>query len=179
MSKDSALKKIKDFFVTQLSEQEQSALKDFVAPVVVTLKEVKSKDGKVLSYDGELIAGTMVNEMVEGNAVPAEGAYELEDGSKLMCVAGKVTEVVPMEMAAPAAAPNVAPIVAAEVATQMSAHKELQDKEIKVLKEQVITLTKIVNTILETEITFNDNQVIDETKLSAYQKFKLNRDGHL
>lgn len=182
MSKESAFKKIKDFFVTQLSETEQSALKEFVAPIPtpVTLKEVKTKDAKVLSYDGELAVETIVNDITSGTPVPCEGEYELEDGTKMKCVAGKVTEVMPAE-------PNpmdmnaIAPQVAAEVATQMAAIKlESQNKVNEYLEanlklqNQVVELTKIVNTILETPITLASTPVVDESQLTAWQKFKRN-----
>ena len=188
MSKDSAFKKIKDFFATQLSETEKSALKDFVAPIPtpVTLKEVKTKDAKVLSFDGELIVGASVSDITSGEPVPTEGEYELEDGTKMKCVAGLVTEIMPVEPIDNMDMNKIAPQVAAEVATQMAAIKlssenkttELLEANLK-LQNQVIELTKIVNTILETPIRLASQPSKKEDKpyeeMTKAEQVKFNR----
>jgi hypothetical protein len=187
MSKDSAFKKIKDFFVTQLSEQEQSALKDFVAPIQtpVSLKEVKTKDAKVLNYEGEtLTVDTMVTDVTSGEPVPAEGEYELEDGSKLVCVAGKVTEMIPSAAPEGMDMNKIAPVIAQEVATQMSSIKlssenktnELIEANLK-LQNQVVELTKIVNTILETPISLGEHKEISKPyeEMTKVEKVRFNR----
>lgn len=81
----------------QLNEQPAAA-----QPAPVALKEVKTKEGKVISFDGETLAvSSPVFEVIEGNKTPlADGPYTLEDGSMIMVTGGLVTEM------KPAAAPD-------------------------------------------------------------------------
>jgi len=114
------LDKVKDFITAKFSAEEITAIKTEaakfdVAPVVtapaapVTLKEAKTKDGKSISYDGELAAGTVVTILDPASQAVSPlpvGDYELEDGTKITVTeAGKIGVVTPVVVAAPVQEP--------------------------------------------------------------------------
>ena len=87
------------------------------APIVPAAPvAVKTKDGKVLSFEGELKESTAVMIIDEtGATTPAvTGDYELEDGTIVSITDGLVTAVKKLE----------APKPAEEMAAQLSAHKK-------------------------------------------------------
>lgn len=163
MSKDSVLKKIKDFIVTQLSSDEQKALNEF-KPYEVKMTDVKTADGSMtISFDGTLAVGTKVMDNTSGTPAPlADGEYTLADGTVITVMNGQVAEMETAQAAAtedPMDLQKLAPIVEKAVATQMSAIKLSSDNQVKELKlanealtAQVLTLTSLVNKILETPI---------------------------
>lgn len=65
----------------------------------VSLIDVKTQDGTILSYDGELTVGTEIFVLDETGRTPApDGEYILEDGTKLSVMAGKIEEIEAPEM---------------------------------------------------------------------------------
>lgn len=64
---------------------------------VVKLEDVALIDGTMLSVD-KMEVGAMASFIgADGISMPAEGTYELADGTKVMCVAGVITEIMPKE----------------------------------------------------------------------------------
>ena len=69
------------------------------APVepAVKLEDVKLIDGTMLSVDKMEVGSAATFTGADGVAIPAEGEFELEDGTKVMCAGGLVTEIKPKE----------------------------------------------------------------------------------
>ena len=64
---------------------------------VVKLEDVALIDGTMLSVD-KMEVGAMASFIgADGMSMPAEGTYELADGTKVTCVAGVITEIMPKE----------------------------------------------------------------------------------
>lgn len=64
---------------------------------VVKLEDVALIDGTMLSVD-KMEVGAMASFIgADGMSMPAEGTYELAEGTKVMCVAGVITEIMPKE----------------------------------------------------------------------------------
>lgn len=65
---------------------------------VVKLEDVALIDGTMLSVD-KMEVGAMASFVgADGISVPAEGEFELADGTKVICVAGVITEILAKEM---------------------------------------------------------------------------------
>ena len=89
-----------------LSKETKDALKsallklgiDLPATQVVKLEDVALIDGTMLSVDKMEVGANATFTGADGVAVPAEGEFELADGSKVICVAGVITEIMAKEM---------------------------------------------------------------------------------
>ena len=89
-----------------LSKETKDALKsallklgiDLPATQVVKLEDVALIDGTMLSVDKMEVGAMATFTGADGVAVPAEGEFELADGSKVICVAGVITEIMAKEM---------------------------------------------------------------------------------
>ena len=88
-----------------LSKETKDALKsallklgiELPATQVVKLEDVALIDGTMLSVD-KMEVGAMASFVgADGVAVPAEGTYELADGTKVICMAGVITEIMAKE----------------------------------------------------------------------------------
>ena len=168
----------------KLSEQmpeKKEEVKEEEKKEEVKMSEVTTKDGKVLSYEGELIVGTNVMEVVDGNATAATGTYELENGTMIEAQDGIVKMITP---------PVEAPMVAVEeMKTQLSAQKkdfEVQlssikaemNKEVSALKESLKVALSTLNKILETpiEVKSEDNKTeIPYEQMTKHQQALYNR----
>lgn len=89
-----------------LSKETKDALKsallkfgiDLPATKVETkLEDVALIDGTMLSVDKMEVGANATFTGADGVAVPAEGEFELADGTKIMCAAGLITEIMPKE----------------------------------------------------------------------------------
>ena len=89
-----------------LSKETKDALKsallklgiELPATQVVKLEDVALIDGTMLSVD-KMEVGAMASFIgADGVAVPAEGEFELADGTKVICMAGVITEIMAKEM---------------------------------------------------------------------------------
>ncbi len=67
------------------------------AEPAVKLEDVKLIDGTMLSVDKMEVGAAANFTGADGVAIPAEGEFELEDGTKVICAAGVVTEIKPKE----------------------------------------------------------------------------------
>jgi len=183
------VKKINDYIKTQLSSIEQAIVEAWkkTPALVVKAAEVKTKDGKALSYEGDTLENAMISEVTETGLVAlVTGDYELEDGTMISVLDGKVTMVKKAEVAAPA---DMAALES-KVATQMNAHKVAlekqvsdQAKEIADLKGIVVKMNAMLTEISEApiggeiskEVKNEDWMKLPYEKMSNAQKAKFNR----
>jgi hypothetical protein len=71
-----------------------------VEPVITRLEDVALIDGTMLMVD-KLEVGAKAEFMgADGIAIPAEGEFELADGSKVICAGGLIAEIMPKEVEA-------------------------------------------------------------------------------
>ena len=88
-----------------LSKETKDALKsallkfgiDLPATQVVKLEDVTLIDGTMLSVDKMEVGAMATFTGADGVAVPAEGEFELADGTKVICMAGVITEIMTKE----------------------------------------------------------------------------------
>ena len=88
-----------------LSKETKDALKsallklgiDLPATQVVKLEDVALIDGTMLSVDKMEVGANATFTGADGVAVPAEGEFELADGTKVICMAGVITEIMAKE----------------------------------------------------------------------------------
>lgn len=106
-----------------------------------TFTDVKTTDGMIISYDGDMPAqGMPLFIMTEQGRLPApDGEYELEDGSSIVSVGGLIAEVKPTEAEAPVAPDATAtPDANAPVPpAQPQANGSMDTKPKRVIKSQV------------------------------------------
>jgi len=92
----------------ELSEKAKTAVASYLAKFgidlpakkvepAVKLEDVKLIDGTMLSVDKMEVGAAATFTGADGVAIPAEGEFELEDGTKVICVAGAITEIKPKE----------------------------------------------------------------------------------
>lgn len=167
------------------------------APLPVTLSESKTKDGKILSYEGELKETTVISVMDEATGLPIpapSGEHELEDGTMITVLDGVITAIKKVEAPAAPAVPTVE-----EMQTQLSAHKKeietgyeakLSSQKVEFnnkldeLSKIVLSQAKMIDTFINTPIETvnlaakkpNDELTEDEyNNLSNFEKVKYNR----
>jgi hypothetical protein len=88
-----------------LSKETKDALKsallklgiELPATQVVKLEDVALIDGTMLSVDKMEVGANATFTGADGVAVPAEGEFELADGTKVICMAGVITEIMTKE----------------------------------------------------------------------------------
>ena len=106
--------------------------------VETKLEDVALIDGTMLSVD-KMEVGAMASFVgADGMSMPAEGTYELADGTMVTCVAGLITEIMPKE-----------------VETEATQAKPLED-EMKAILSRLEALEKVYSTkqtSLEAELT--------------------------
>ena len=74
--------------------------KQVETPIVTKLEDVALIDGTMLMVD-KLEVGAKAEFMgADGIAIPAEGKFELADGSKVICAGGLISEIKPKEVEA-------------------------------------------------------------------------------
>lgn len=200
---------IGEFIISKFSKTEIETLKaeaakfdiapvaaPLVAPVApaapVVLKEAKTKDGKSISYDGELAAGTVVTVIDAATSAASPlpvGDYELEDGTKFTVTeAGKIAVVTPVVVAAPVQEPAVAGDMA-KMSIQMSEQKatfetklsayEKESKDIKTelseLKASHGKLLTQFSKMLDTPVPLVTKNRIDDVDISQLKGIERHR----
>ena len=127
-----------------------------VAPAPIALAQVKTKDGAMISYEGEKLEVGVAVKMVGADGVSSDitdGEYELEDGSKVTVKGGLVESIVPM--VAPIVEPLATPEMMAkltEVQTQLEAQTKKYDAlslKFEAMEKTLSTNTSHVKTSLE------------------------------
>jgi len=189
------ISKIKDFIITKLSVDERVALEGLnpvAAPATiptdekkpsteqtpeVKMKEAKTVDGLVFSYDGELVIGTAIMDITSGTPSPVmDGEYTMEDGNIVTIASGVVAEIESKAEEATEPVEVVAPeLKMPDMKTQMSNMQVSLESQISSLKKQVVLLNKVVNEILNTPIQ-NETKVSKSwEELSPLEKFRLTK----
>jgi hypothetical protein len=148
-------------------------IKIMLTEEVVQLTDVKTMDGIILSYDGELAVGTAINIVDETGANPApDGEYILEDGTKLEVVGGLVEAIESMmepievetpEENVPAEAPIEAPVSAACAPDKKKLSVEDLSAEIDLLKAENLAIKEILTQLAE---SFSKEAFKEEVKMS-------------
>jgi hypothetical protein len=99
--------------------------------VETKLEDVALIDGTMLSVD-KMEVGAMASFIgADGMSMPAEGTYELADGTMITCVAGLITEIMPKE---------------AEAETEDTKTPEPVNEEMKAILSRLEALEKIYST---------------------------------
>lgn len=139
-----------------------------IAPI--EFKDVKTADGQILSYDGDLAIGVEVFIVDENGRTPApDGKYMLEDGTKLDVVAGKVEsmEVVEPVGTPPAEAPPIEPMASAAptttTTTTVQTIKASLEERLDKLELENAEMKKILSTLAE---SLSKKVFVDEVKAS-------------
>lgn len=176
--------KVKLILGKSLTKEELSALKaDIVnmeaqlgapapvpTPAPVKLKEVKTKDGKTLSVDGD-IAATMPIMLIDPTSGPGpapDGDYELADGTIVSVTGGLISVVKPGTTMPADYAKQIEAKFSAhkkeienEYSVKLSAQKTEFENTIQELKKIVLSNSRAITKILETPIDlieFNKNE---------------------
>lgn len=190
---DKAMEKVKTFFSGVVSPEEIEALKQWVklaeTPTAtndpkgiesnpeekkdeVKMADVKTKDGKTLSIEGDVVVGSPIKESTP------EGLVDLADGDYILIdEAGKETSISVMggliaEISTPKEEAKDATEVPAEMKkmeTKMSEQTSHLQNEINELKKQVVLLSNHLTKILETPVNTNEEVKVDVSKMSALE----------
>lgn len=203
IEKDNILKKAQDVVVTLFSNvvpaDKVESIKKWVSvklaeetpaptdlPAAPTNKEVKTKDGKMLSIEGEIKVDAPIKEMTEAGMVDlADGDYVLVDDVNvempIKVAGGKITEIT-----APVVEESVAPEAemakqVAVLSAQLSEQKTLNEKtvselkaEVKDLTTHVVELSNHLVKILETPVNFTTPKTQEE--LTALDKHRMKKE---
>ena len=140
-------------------------IKIFLSEESVKLTDVKTKDGIILNFEGELSVGTEIFIVSENGSTPAPDAeYILEDGAKIKVVDGKVAEIIPAEApveGAPAEVP-AEEVVAEEVPVEETPDEAPVAEKIAALENQIKEIYEILAELVD---AVNKNELKDEIKV--------------
>lgn len=168
MGMSEIIKKMKVFLQNEIPTEEIQEVK---------MTDVKTKDGMILSFDGELAPGIEIYIVDESGRNPAsDGEYILEDGQILDVEGGMIKEIKVAEE--PIEAPTeVIPVeeMAIEAPTEEKPIEEEEDLKAKVkkLEEDFKNLSAILSE-LATEMgkTELKSEIKEDLKLSRVQEAK-------
>lgn len=136
--------------VTRIKEALAFSKIELPVKEVVKLEDVKLIDGSMLSVDKMEVGAMATFTGADGVAIPADGEFELEDGSSIICVAGAITEIKPKEadvqpeVEAPAPSMDMAAII-----TRLEALEAKYKNSTSNLEEQLSETKKHLGTALE------------------------------
>lgn len=151
----------------------------------VKLEDVVLKDETILSVDKQAVGAAATFTGADGVAIPAEGEYELADGSTIVCVAGLITEIKPaIEDKQPEENP-----MDALMARLTALESKLSDTtKVNSLETQLSETKKNLNLALEAIVKINENSVainlesqkvvkapLKFEEMTNFQKLKFNR----
>lgn len=189
-------KQIADAHAAQLKlEADLAAAAANPAPAAVALKEMKTKDGKVLSIAADTPAvDVMVMDTTSGTPVPLEGSVELEDGSKITAVAGKITVYEPAVVAPPMDMTAATTALKAQFAAEKVEFEKTFRADFATLKkesEENKASLKDVNTQLAVLLAFADKVTnspvaekevkktvdVDFSKMTPLEIYKYNKEN--
>ena len=189
-----------------LNEKTQNLVKSFIAKLgielpakpVVKLEDVTLMDGTMLTVDSMEVGSPAMFTGADGVAIPAEGEYELADGSKIVCAAGVVTEIKPMEVedekqpeapAAPseemAAILSRSSIVEEAYKNSLAAKQTLEAELAENKKGLVVALSAIEEfntTAVAVSLEAQKSKKVTElefSKMSEHQKYQMAKYGEI
>jgi hypothetical protein len=132
----------------------------------VNLTDIKTKDGIILSYEGELVVGVEIFVVDESGRNPApDGEYILEDNSKLKVVSGKIEEIMASEE--PIEEPAEQPVEETKVEeTKTSLSLEEVSDRLTKLETENLEMKKILTDLAE---SFSKKEFKEEVKMSMVE----------
>jgi hypothetical protein len=130
----------------------------------IKLMDYKTKDGLTLQWDGPAAVGADVSLLLaDGTSVAADsGEYELEDGTKIVIVTGKVTEITPADMANQDMA--VAPDATAAATTTNAPTNEELAATIDELRGVIADLSSRVDALENVGLTAEEEATLSKVK---------------
>lgn len=150
----------------------------------VQMTDVKTKDGMILSFEGELVSGIEIFIVDETGKNPAsDGEYILEDGQTIIVAEGKVAEVkMPEDPIEDPETEDVLP-VAEMVEEPIVEEKPIEEKpkeddRIKKLEDEILQikniLSELVNEMGKTELKEEIKQDLKLSKVNTVPKMREN-----
>lgn len=188
----------------ELSEKAKNAVASYLAKFgidlpakkveadVTKLEDVKLIDGTMLSVDKMEVGAAATFTGADGVAIPAEGEFELEDGTKVMCAGGLVTEIKPKEAdAQPEPVEEDMKAILSKLSERLDAIEK--NNSVKTNLETELSETKkglgvalsAINELnnsavaLSLESQKEVKKEIDFNKLSNYEKYQLAKYGEI
>lgn len=186
-----------------LSEKQKDAVKNYLAKFgidlpakkvdadVTKLEDVKLIDGTILSVDKMEVGAGAKFTGADGVAIPAEGSYELEDGTTVVCAGGLITEIKPKEDdAQPKPNAEMAAILSRleaieknHKATQTTLEAQLSEtkKSNEELKKGLVVALSSIDELNTTAVSINlESQKADKVevpyeKMTKRQQMEYNR----
>lgn len=157
-------------------------------PAEVQMTDVKTKDGIILSFEGELVSGIEIFQVDENGKTPAiTGEYILEDGQTIIVAEGKVTEVKmpedPIETPETEDVLPVAEMVEEPIEEKPIEEKPIEDDRIKKLEDEILQikniLSELVNEMGKTELKEEIKQdlKLSKIKIKSEEKIEMNTNG--
>ena len=142
-------------------------LREEIARVLYNLSEVKTIDGEVIVYEGELIDGVEVSTYdADGNTIPMpDGDYQLEDGSMIKVVEGKAV-ITPEEVTVPVETVMEAPITEEPVMEEPVSPSIIEELVAKLsdLEIRIANLEAEKTQMSETIVKMSQHIITDEIK---------------
>lgn len=159
------------------------------AEVEVQMTDVKTKDGIILSFEGELVSGIEIFIVDETGKNPAsDGEYILEDGQTIIVAEGKVAEVkVPEDPIETPETEDVLPVAEMVeepiVEEKPIEEKPIEDDRIKKMEDEIAQikniLSELVNEMGKTELKEEIKQdlKLSKIKIKSEEKIEMNTNG--
>lgn len=150
----------------------------------VQMTDVKTKDGMILSFEGELAPGIEIFQVDETGKNPAsDGEYILEDGQTIVVEDGKVTEIkMPEDPIEEPETEDVLPV--AEMVEEPIVEKpKEEDDRIKKIEDEIAQikniLSELVNEMGKTELKEEIKQdlKLSKIKIKSEEKIEMNTNG--
>ena len=158
----------------------------------VKLEDVKLIDGTMLSVDKMEVGSAATFTGADGVAIPAEGEFELEDGTKVICATGVVTEIMPKEAdAQPEPVEEDMKAILSKLSERIDAMEKSNavktnlETELSETKKGLGVALSAINELnnsavaLSLESQKEVKKEIDFNKLSNYEKYQLAKYGEI
>lgn len=147
----------------------------------VQMTDVKTKDGIILSFEGELVAGIEIFIVDETGKNPAsDGEYILEDGQTIIVAEGKVAEVkMPEDPIEEPETEEVLPVAEIPMAEESIVEKpKEEDDRIKKLEDEILQIKSILSELVsemgKTELKEEIKQDLKLSKVNTVPKMREN-----
>lgn len=162
-------KKLKEFFSAVNLNEDPNTVQPSPEPAGEP-KVMATKGGKKLAVTGELKEGSQIMDVTGESPMPFEGTEELEDGTKVTALAGKITAIeaaVVQQAVNPDLMGFKKEVVdfKSELLTQFASHKiefEKLKKENAELKATILDHSKIINENAKFMVQLLDTPVKEE-----------------
>lgn len=177
MGMSEIIKKMKIFLQNEIPAEE------------VQMTDVKTKDGMILSFEGELAPGVEIFQVDENGKTPAlTGEYMIEDGQTIVVEDGKVAEVKmpedPIETPETEDVLPVAEMVEEPIVEEKPIEeKPIEDDRIKKMEDEIAQikniLSELVNEMGKTELKEEIKQdlKLSKIKIKSEEKIEMNTNG--